>query len=577
MRYYRRQCHDPQRGGWLTQARFAELISHEPGVPGYSSVTISNWEHDENPIHKDDRATLVAIIKVLHTCSGLPGSVEANEFLTAGNYRSLDEDELRQINPAWVAKASEPDVSQQTITPTTEERPIQTTSRPDQGERVARLTRRPVQWKRWSIVGGGIALLILVAIGLSLDRTQDIKRSQRVAAEAQRLLESQPDLALLLALEALRLADTPEAQASLQVGWEATRYVAALLRASTATFSVAFNQENHLLASGHQDGSIIFWDVTAGRSLAELTTGHQGRVWSLAFSPDGQTLVSGGEEGAVVWWDVDSRQMLTSPLARHGGVVTSLAFSPDGQRLASSSADETIQLWNAATHQPLGRPLDEHAEAVWQVVFSPDGRTLASAGADDQVILREAITGYPLEQPPIVQTGDIRSLAFHPQGHLLAIGNTLGHLSLYNLAEQSSEPLSATHAAAVTSLAFDKDGRWLAAGSCRSFNADKVCVGGEVRWWDVMNGRPLDQTFTIGLREWVSAMAFNPREQWLAVASGAEVISLWRTEPRPLPDGNDFSTWQSLVCAITRRSLSEPEWRAYLPGKPQLSCNAEDK
>ncbi|HUM68438.1 MAG TPA: NACHT domain-containing protein, partial [Chloroflexota bacterium] len=106
LRIYRRQCHDPLRGGVLTQSRLGELIGQEIGDVGYSGAAVSDWERDKSKIHADDRLVLVALLAVLHQCGGLTTLTEANAFLAAGNYRALDETERAQVFPDMVITPS---------------------------------------------------------------------------------------------------------------------------------------------------------------------------------------------------------------------------------------------------------------------------------------------------------------------------------------------------------------------------------------------------------------------------------------------------------------------------------------
>ncbi|MFO7678530.1 MAG: NACHT domain-containing protein [Chloroflexota bacterium] len=99
LRTYRRQCQDPLRGGALTQVRLGELLGDELGDMGYSGAAISDWERDQSKINADDRLVLVSLIAVLHRGGGLPTLAEANQFLRAGNYRALDDQEQCQIFP----------------------------------------------------------------------------------------------------------------------------------------------------------------------------------------------------------------------------------------------------------------------------------------------------------------------------------------------------------------------------------------------------------------------------------------------------------------------------------------------
>lgn len=97
----RNRCWDADRERSLTQERLAELLSIESGVESYSGSTVSNWERGLNQIRRDDRHVLVALIKVMHQGGGMQNPEAANKLLIAGNYRPLNDDEVRVVNPDW--------------------------------------------------------------------------------------------------------------------------------------------------------------------------------------------------------------------------------------------------------------------------------------------------------------------------------------------------------------------------------------------------------------------------------------------------------------------------------------------
>lgn len=103
---YRRQAKDPDRGGQLTQERLAELLEFHAELPGYTGVRVSNWERggaNGETIRHDHRDLLVGLIRVLHQCDGIKSPQEANEWLTAGDYRDLNEAEIQIIDAVWLA------------------------------------------------------------------------------------------------------------------------------------------------------------------------------------------------------------------------------------------------------------------------------------------------------------------------------------------------------------------------------------------------------------------------------------------------------------------------------------------
>lgn len=107
LRKYRRNATDPDFGGKLTQKRVAELLEFRANLPFYTNVRVGNWERGVEKINHENRELLVALIELLHFCSGISALAEANELLQAGGYRNLDDAEMATVNVAWLAEALE--------------------------------------------------------------------------------------------------------------------------------------------------------------------------------------------------------------------------------------------------------------------------------------------------------------------------------------------------------------------------------------------------------------------------------------------------------------------------------------
>lgn len=100
LRKCRNASNDPGRDNKrLTQERLGDLIGSELGDLGVSGAAVSEWELGKSKPSAEDRKVLMALMSVLHKCGGLATPTDVDQILKWGNYRALDEEEIRRIFP----------------------------------------------------------------------------------------------------------------------------------------------------------------------------------------------------------------------------------------------------------------------------------------------------------------------------------------------------------------------------------------------------------------------------------------------------------------------------------------------
>lgn len=100
LKKYRLRSRRPKDSKSLTQRRLVELIdTSDP--PRLDVPTISRWETGTRVLK--ERKILVRIIRVLVEYRGIKTLDEANQLSQAGNFGLLTNEELAQINSAWVS------------------------------------------------------------------------------------------------------------------------------------------------------------------------------------------------------------------------------------------------------------------------------------------------------------------------------------------------------------------------------------------------------------------------------------------------------------------------------------------
>jgi WD40 repeat protein/DNA-binding SARP family transcriptional activator len=431
--------------------------------------------------------------------------------------------------------------------------------------------------RRWITVGLAAGLLIAVALLTlaawqwnSARQAREVAEAQRdqtqntlsslLASQAELLLEDQPDLAQLLAVEAFNINDSPETRGSLLTAVSHLPQLrSSLYGHADQVRALAITPDGRTLASAGDENTIQLWDLSTGQALGPPLAGHTDTIWSLAFSPDSRLLASGSFDDSAILWELATGLPLGSPLSGHTNNVWILAFSPDGELVASGSADGTIRLWDVATGQQVGAHLTGHGGTVATLAFSPDGRLLVSGGRDGSVLLWELLdpdgmatigTDDPAaRQLGLPLTGHdalVRALTFSPDGRILATGGHDKSILLWDLspakealdqgqdataeaallAELISGPISG-HDDLVTSLAFGSDESTLA-----SAGAD-----GRVILWDISpalnQGGSVDKPASqilVGHGEPVWSLAFGPDGRTLVTGGANGRITLWNAD-----------------------------------------------
>jgi WD40 repeat protein len=242
-------------------------------------------------------------------------------------------------------------------------------------------------------------------------------------------------------------------------------------------------------------------------------------VTQMAFSPqDGWLLAYGKNDGSVTGWNVATQTQLFRYPAHPEGRV-GVAFSPDGKRLVSGGMGYKVRLWNLDPPSPAPLIEQEVAASVSQLAYTPDGKKLAVTYGS--AYFMHLYSGSLNEKKPIqtIQSasGDYITwdgIAISPNGDRLAIGNTIGTVAVYNLADGVLlKKFDGLRRGVARRLAFSPDGALLAV-STRGL-------------WDLKTGALL-----LELKTDTGSVAISPDQCLLATGQTNGTLRLWNMQTR---------------------------------------------
>jgi len=151
------------------------------------------------------------------------------------------------------------------------------------------------------------------------------------------------------------------------------------------------------IAVGFVDGTLQILDVTNRKRLTSLDNGYK-TYGVLSWSPDEKYLAvcKPISENAVDIYEVATWNIVFT-YTDHTDSLRAVAWSPDGNYVASGSDDTTIRIWNPTNGQT-HLIYKEHTDAIEAICWSNDSTKLLSTAQDYVVRIWEQDTGTTLSK-----------------------------------------------------------------------------------------------------------------------------------------------------------------------------------
>ncbi|MCG8351473.1 MAG: hypothetical protein MI924_27200 [Chloroflexales bacterium] len=187
-----------------------------------------------------------------------------------------------------------------------------------------------------------IARETVEAAQAQVEQLQRETLSRRLAAESETIRAKQFGFAITLAIQALLVAETDEADSAVR-SW----FAGPLYSADSAFFhdgrvnGAAWNADASHILTWSVDGTARLWNAN-GALLATLP--HDDRVWGAAWNADASRILTWSWDGSAKLWSANGALLATLP---HNDAVNGAAWNANASRILTWSWDGSVKLWNA--------------------------------------------------------------------------------------------------------------------------------------------------------------------------------------------------------------------------------------
>jgi WD40 repeat protein len=274
-----------------------------------------------------------------------------------------------------------------------------------------------------------------------------------------------------------------------ETGRELKKYKSKRSSCTTCITEAAITPDNRFIFSARSD-SVQMFERETGRLVREFY-GEGGSAEKLAVSSDGR-LVAAIEYGTVYVWDSQSGKVVMETGDYYTSKALSVAFSPDGKRIIAGNEKRTADIIDIAS----GRSLISLRGHLNQV--------------DESIITHSYMYWAAL-------TNEVK---LSPDGRYIAVGRTGNNAKIIDFATGRIYRTLRGHNSMVISLAFSKDGKYLATGG----------IDGKAIVWNVETGAKVREIAFADQKLAIFSVDISDDNSLLATADWGGLVVIWDIE-----------------------------------------------
>jgi len=363
--------------------------------------------------------------------------------------------------------------------------------------------------------------------------------ASQLAAQAQGVLEQDPQRSLLLAVEALdEQADEPRVPAAEQALRDALANTGGIGLSGHSETIRAVAMNDHWVVSASDDKTIRVWNLDQLEHESRVSSDHESPIKAVAMTD--QWLVTGSQDKTARVWDVSKNDApeFKHELIGHTGAINAVAISPDNQWLVTASNDKNAFLWNLNKLEEDPIKLTGHTKSIKAVAISDLWVVTGSSDHDVGLFDLQQLKNQEKEVPLTLlkgHTAPVRAVAISDSW--FASGSDDGTARLWNpLQPEKPQHILKDHSASINALAISE--QWLVTGS-----DDRTA-----RLWNLEVEEPTVNRLE-GHMEAINAVAI--RDQWVITGSDDHTARLWNIESSKRGDFIELKGHSDRITTVT--------------------------
>ncbi|MGD9145760.1 MAG: CHAT domain-containing protein, partial [Anaerolineae bacterium] len=272
--------------------------------------------------------------------------------------------------------------------------------------------------------------------------------SRDLAAQSDRQFDlSSYDLALLLAIEALRVDETPSARNALHQAMTAPVDALQIYNHDDFVHQATWNRDETQVLTASDDGTVRVWDAWSGQERLRLP--HDSGVMLARWNGDETEILTADWEGHIHIWDATSGEELL--MLPHEAMIADARWNGDGSLVLTASEDFAARVWDARTGEEL--LVLPHEAEVGQAIWNGDESRILTTDLAGRARVWDVQNGEELLT--LVHGYSVRQAIWSAEEDLILTAGSDG-AHIFD-AEFGQEVIRIPHDGEVTHISFNED------------------------------------------------------------------------------------------------------------------------